>query len=299
MKQEAILDYYSVNGELRSTGKTEIFDRIGGRAIYEVVKLIDGVPLFFEEHMARMRRSAALLGVSLDTREADILTDIRRLSEKNRCRHINVKLVSAHPDGEDLFLIYFIKSEYPGPEVYARGVHTILFSGERENPHIKTLAGSFRQRVEKARQETGAYEALLVDGDGYIAEGTRSNIFFLQETGIYTPPAGTVLLGVTRGQVVDICEGLSIPVTEQPLCTDDLKTLKGAFITGTTVDVLPIASIGEIRIPSVSAPAIQSIIQVFREKMRADIHRRGGDPTRIDSESDRSLSPRRPPGCPG
>lgn len=299
MKREAILDYYSVNGELRPTGETEIFDRIGGGAIYEVVKLIDGVPLFFEEHLARMRRSAALLGASLDTPETDILAAIRRLSEKNRCRHINVKLVSAHPDGEGLFLIYFIKSEYPGPEAYDRGVHTILFSGERENPHIKTLAGSFRQRVEKARQETGAYEALLEDGEGYISEGTRSNIFFLRNTGIYTPPAGTVLLGVTRGQVVDICEGLSIPVTEQSLRTAELETLKGAFITGTTVDVLPIASIDEIRIPSVSAPAIQSIIRVFREKMRADIHRRGGDPTRIDSESDRSLSPHRPPGCPG
>ena len=156
MKREAILQYYSLNGTLRPTEETEIFDRIGGGAIYEVIKLIDGVPLFFEEHMARMRRSAALLGVTLGKRESDILTEISRLSEKNRCRHINVKLVSAHPDGEDLFLIYFINSEYPGPEVYARGIHTILFFGERENPHIKTLAGSFRQRVEQARRKTGA-----------------------------------------------------------------------------------------------------------------------------------------------
>lgn len=299
MKHEATLEYYSVNGTLRTTRDTTAFDRIGGGAIYEVVKLIDGAPLFFEDHMARMRRSAALLGASLDKPELEILSDIQKLAEKNRCRHINVKLVSAHPDGEDLFLVYFIQSEYPGPEAYARGVHTIRFSGERECPHVKTLAGSFRKRVRQILEDAGAYEALLVDDDGFITEGSRSNIFFLKEGGIYTPPAGAVLLGVTRGQVTDICRELGIPVTEKPLHIDDLDHLQGAFITGTTVDVLPVASIDAIRIPSVSAPDIRNIIEAFRERTRADIRRRGGTPTRIDSESDRSPSPRTPPGCPG
>lgn len=268
MKKEAISNYYIINGQLFSTKNMEIFDRIKQGAIYEVIKIIDSIPLFFEAHMDRLRHSADLSGVCIKKTDKEILEEISVLVKKNQCNHINVKLVRSQPDGSESFLIYFISSEYPGKEAYEKGVHTILFTGERTDPNIKTLKGSFRERVQKSREEAGAYEALLMDEKGEITEGSRSNIFFMKKGEIFTPPAGKVLMGVTRQHVIKICENLGIKVTEKPLCKAELADIDGAFITGTTVDVLPICSIGEQKIPSVSQPLIQNIINEFKKEIR-------------------------------
>jgi branched-chain amino acid aminotransferase len=65
LKCDAAFDFLFVNGELHPSCETAIFDRIDGNSVYEVIKLIEGVPLFFEDHMARMQRSAALLGADI------------------------------------------------------------------------------------------------------------------------------------------------------------------------------------------------------------------------------------------
>jgi branched-chain amino acid aminotransferase len=165
-------------------------------------------------------------------------------------------------------LTYFIRSEYPGPEVYQHGIHVILYQGEREQPNLKTLKGSFRDKVRHAKAQAGAYEALLLDENGFITEGTRSNIFFIKGGVIYTPPADTVLLGVTRHQVLNICHQAKLPVEEKKLHVDDLPSLDAAFITGTTVDVLPIGTIGKNRIPSTTDAILKCIIESFNKTLK-------------------------------
>ncbi|GBC62900.1 branched-chain amino acid aminotransferase [Desulfonema ishimotonii] len=268
MKQEAVSEYFIVDRKLRATDDMKIFDRIGGDALYEVVKVVDGIPLFFEAHMARLRQSGKKSAIEIQKKDAEISEEIAALVQKNRCDHINVKLVRTELDGKEIFLTYFIRSEYPGRNVYARGIHTILFRGERENPNIKTVSASFRERVQAAREKTGAYEALLTDRNGYISEGSRSNIFFVKGGAIHTPPAGTVLMGVTRHYVMAICRELGITVNERTLHRDELTDIEGAFITGTTVDVLPIASIDHRKIRSVSDLRIQKIIKGYEKEIR-------------------------------
>jgi len=274
MRHEAVGDFYFVCHELRSTQDTEIFEQIKEGAIYEVIKLIDGIPLFFEAHMDRLKHSAELAGGSLSKNDREIRDEIRILVEKNRKDHINVKLILHREKETELFLTYFIHSEYPGPDVYAKGIRTVLYGGEREMPNIKTLKDSFRNRVQGIREKTGAYEALLVDQNGYVTEGSRSNIFFLKKEEIFTPPAGTVLLGVTRQQVVKICRQLGLCFRERPLHTSELGEIEGAFITGTSVDVLPVSHVDDISLASVSHPLIQRIIQAFAKEISAYITER-------------------------
>ncbi|MEZ4524321.1 MAG: aminotransferase class IV [Desulfobacterales bacterium] len=274
MKHETVGDVYFVCHELRSCGDTEIFDRIGPGAIYEVIKLIEGIPLFFEAHMDRLKRSADLAGERVEKNEAEIWDEIHTLVEKNRKEHINVKLICCREKKGELFLTYFIRSEYPGPDVYAKGIRTVLYGGEREMPNIKTLRDSFRARVEGMREKTGAYEALLVDQNGYVTEGSRSNIFFVKQGEIFTPPAGTVLLGVTRQHVVKICKSLGLNFREHPLHRSELGKIDGAFITGTTVDVLPVSHVDEISLSSVSHPLVQKIVEAFAKEISSYIRER-------------------------
>lgn len=269
MKPDAVKDYLILDGETRRVDEETIFSRIGENSIYEVIKLVDGIPLFFEDHLDRMHRSAALCGEVIHKSFPEIREEIRRLVELNRCRSINVKLVWFRVNRRPGFLTYFVAQELPGPEAYRRGAHTILYSGERENPQVKAVKTSYRERVRGLREAAGAFEALLVDEDGNIFEGSRSNLFFIRNGRLLTPPAGAVLLGVTRRHVLAICGRLGIRVGEIPLHRDALASLEAAFLTATSIDVLPVASIESIRLSSADHPTVTRIAAAFAGEVAA------------------------------
>jgi branched-chain amino acid aminotransferase len=251
-----------------------IFDKIPASAIYEVMQIRQGVPLFFEAHMERFMQSASLAGFRIQKPHTEIQHEIADLVKKNKCDHINVKLISTQLDGKETFLTYFIPTEFPGSKAHTEGVHTILFSAERISPNIKTIKGSFREQVQAAREESNAYEALLTDEAGYITEGSRSNVFFVGKDGrICTSPAGSVLVGVTRTMVMEICSRNGLPVLEKTVHTRDLNDIQGAFITGTTVDVTPIRSIAKIQLDSANIPLIRKIVAEYEKKIAEYIGR--------------------------
>ncbi|MFZ0240380.1 MAG: aminotransferase class IV [Desulfobacterales bacterium] len=272
MRCDAAFDFIFVNGDLHPSCETAVFDRIDGNSVYEVIKLLEGVPLFFDDHMARMRRSARLLGTRIEKRAARVRPEIGELVEKNRrADQVNVKLVWSANGGEPLFLTYFVQQDLPAAGAYRDGVHTILYEGERQNPQAKAVKTSYRERVRTVREAAGAYEALLVDGEGFISEGSRSNLFYLIDNQLFTPPSGAVLLGVTRQHVLALCETLGIDVREKMLHKNDLDLLQAAFITGTTIDVLPIGSIGRLRLASVEHPVLRTIAPAFAKHVAACI----------------------------
>lgn len=269
MKPEAIKKYYMANGRLISTDNLDIFYSIEKPPIYEVIRVIDGIPLFLEDHLERMRISGELVGVSINRSDEEIEKDIMKLIEANGVENLNIKLLCANIEGEgQVLLAYFIKSFYPPEEYYRDGIHTILFHHERENPNAKVLKSSFKEEVAKKLEENKAFEALLVNNDGYITEGSRSNMFFVKENKIYTAPKGTVLLGITRQHIMEVCKELSIEVVEENIHVDDLDRLEGAFMSGTSVNVLPISTIEDIRLNSVNNHIIRKIAKGYENKMK-------------------------------
>jgi branched-chain amino acid aminotransferase len=264
MKAEAIKKYYIINGELKDTNDLEIFNKIHKPPIYEVIRVIKGVPLFLEDHLERMFQSANIINYSLDRSEAEIKKDIRGLIQKNEVNNLNIKLISADVEETGkVFLAYFIESFYPPEEYYKEGIHTILFHYERENPNAKVLISSFKEQVSKELKEKGAFEALLVNKDGYIPEGSRSNMFFVKGDKVYTAPKGNVLLGITRKHILSICNRLNVKVIEENIHVEDLNSLDGGFMSGTSVNVLPIATIDNIKIDSINNKIIKEINNAY------------------------------------
>lgn len=268
MTIEAILNYYIYNGQEYTTDNSMGFEKITSPSVYEVIRIIDGVPLYMEEHLHRMKESAKLLGYSIDKRDKDIYNEIYRLIKINDYPDMNIKLqCSNFKDDNQIFLVYFIKSSYPSGEVYKGGIHTILYNSERENPNAKVINSDLRESINKKLQEEEAFEALLVNESDRITEGSRSNIFFVKEGKVYTAPAGAVLLGITRKKIVNICKGLSIELVEEEVAAKSIKDFDGAFMTGTSVNVLPISSIGHIQYNSVNNLTIKKIGKAYMEDL--------------------------------
>lgn len=264
MKPEAIKDYYIVNGKIKSVKDLDIFSKIIKPPIYEVIRVIDGVPVYLEDHLSRMRESANIVNKDLGISEKEIREDIKAVILRNNISNLNIKLLWAEASElGNVFIVYCVESFYPPEDYYTNGIKTILYTHERDNPNAKVLVTSFKEDVTKAMTMNDAFEALLVSKDGYITEGSRSNIFFVKDEIIYTAPKEEILLGITRKHLFIIANILNIKIIEKSIHKDDINDLDGAIMTGTSVNMLPIAKIDNIKLGSVDNKIIREVNNLY------------------------------------
>ncbi|MCX7904495.1 MAG: aminotransferase class IV [Caloramator sp.] len=263
---EAILKFFMHNGNLYETNYFEnIYCEINP-AVYEVIRLIDGKPLFLEEHFERLKNSTKLLNKELNINMETLRQQILELANINQVKDLNIKIVINEFETPNVYL-YFIKSEYPTCDMYKNGVKTIIYRAVRDNPNAKVIYKNLREDINRKLRETGCYEALLLNEKDEITEGSRSNIFFIRENKVYTAPAKDVLLGITRQKIIKICRLNAIEMIEEPIKIENLKHFDAAFITGTSPKVLPISEINDI-IYDVNNELMRKIMQLYDDEIK-------------------------------
>lgn len=219
---------------------------MGEKIIYEVLRVIEGKPIFLESHYRRMENSFELIGEDFPLSYEKISSGIYELIKHEDKLEGNIK-ITYEVYGREL-KIFFIEHSYPSKEMYEKGVKTILYFGERENPNAKIVNDSFREKVNKEIRENDAYEAILVNSKGQITEGSKSNIFMVRGNKLLTSPVNAVLPGITRGEVISLAKKLKIEVEEIEYRYLDINKLDGMFISGTSPKVLPINQVNDINI---------------------------------------------------
>lgn len=216
------------------------------KVIYEVLRVIDGKPIFLEAHIKRMKNSFKLVGQEFPLKFEEIRAKIRELVKKENKTIGNIKITYGLNSRE--LKIFFIPHSYPTDEMYEKGVKTIFYFGERSNPNAKIVNDDFRNKVNEEISRNNAYEAILVDRNGFITEGSKSNVFMVKGNELITSPAKAVLPGVTRGEIIELAHNIGVSVREEEYSYDDIDKLDGMFISGTSPKVLPINSVGEIKL---------------------------------------------------
>lgn len=265
-QKEIVKDYFLYNGDVLPSEKFDIEKATIYPSVYEVIRIIDGVPLFFEEHIERLWSSIEILGYEQPYDDETIKKHISKLPEINKCYNYNVKIIINALDSEkpNLF-VYYVVSSYPADELYKTGVHTILYEAERKDPNVKVIAADFREKVNKSIKNADAYEALLVNNKGEITEGSRSNIFFVKDDVFYTAPAEDVLVGITRKRIIQLCLKLGYKVIEEPINVSFLEDIDGLFLTGTSPKVLPIGTIDSRKYNSGGNSAIKAVHDAYNK----------------------------------
>lgn len=218
-----------------------------GKTLYEVIRIIDGIPLFLEDHLERLYNSEKITGLKIWLSKEEIKNSIVKLAKANEISEGNVKIIFNFTETNKIFLAYFIKHSYPSEEMYNKGVPVGLFFAERENPTAKVINLSLREATDKIIKEKRLFEVILVDKDGFITEGSRSNIFMVIEDKIYTSPIEKVLPGVTRKYIIKACSNLGYQVIEERINYKEIQQLDGLFISGTSPKVLPINKVENIK----------------------------------------------------
>lgn len=264
MKNEIIEKYLICNGNMIDRESYKSCNDFAANIVYEVIRVIDGVPLFLEEHMDRLVKSSEMISMDIRPLSGSIASNIKKLIEVNNKPAKNLKILVYKGDKSYIdYSIFFIQSNYPQPELYEKGIKAILFNALRENPNAKVQNSGLRERVNKALSESSAYEALLVNEAGEITEGSKSNVFFVKNNSLYTSPKQEVLLGVTRTRVIELARSLGIETIEASIHKSFLEKCDGLFITGTSPKVLPISNVDEFNYESSKNETILSIMKAY------------------------------------
>jgi branched-chain amino acid aminotransferase len=229
---------FVLNGELLPAG---LFDNAlvyEGESVYEVIRLHKGRPVFFNDHIERLKESLRLQGKRIHAGIDEIQKDLLSLTRSEKRKEINLKIVYNYSKSESC-IIYLIESVYPTREQFRNGVKGILFFGERKDPRSKVIDHRLRSEIFNRLVVECAYEAILVSRTNCITEGSRSNIFFIKDEKLYTAPDEMVLGGITRKHLIDICRGIGIEVIFTSIDANSISDYECGFMTGTSPSVLP------------------------------------------------------------
>jgi len=216
------------------------------KTVYEVLRIIDGIPLFFEEHFERLLHSCELIEKSIKISAPNLFDQLVELSIKNDFPFGNVVLkVLFEGDTTDL-LIHFIHHSYPTENEYQNGVEVGFLEGERLNPEAKIIHASIREKANQIIADTGVYEVMLIDNNQKVTEGSRSNFFFIKKNSLYTSPLYKVLKGVTLTKVLDIAIDKGIHVHFEMIDLHELSQFDAMFISGTSPQIIAVAKAGKL-----------------------------------------------------
>lgn len=249
---------FILNGEVKPAGIFNLSDIYEGDSIYEIIRIVDGTPLFFRDHMERLATSVKLQGKELLADVNVLKMNIRKLIISDGKKDANLKLVFNYNKSSANYLVYYIEPNYPTEEQYRKGVKGILFYATRNDPESKVINQDLRSRINEKLMQEGAYEALLVNESNLITEGSRSNIFFLKKKNLVTAPDNFILSGITRHYILEICRERGIKVDFECVNADNLSDYDAVFMTGTSPMVLPFYSVSN-KSYSISHSLIESL----------------------------------------
>ena len=263
---------YILNRELKPAdgfNNSLVYD---GDSIYEVIRMMQGTPLFFYDHFERLENSVRQQHKVMLAGIEELRQDIIRLSGQVSNKEANLKIVFNYNNSVSNYLLYFIKPIYPSKDQYDNGVKGILYTAERKDPASKVINHQLRSAIFQKLIIEGAYEAILVDRSNCITEGSRSNIFFIREGILYTAPENRILSGITRKYIIKICAEQGIKVVQECVKADEICLFDSVFMSGTSPMVLPFSCIDNDSF-NVKLPVLKELRKLYIEKAEESIIR--------------------------
>lgn len=233
-----------------------------GLGVFEGVRAYEtanGPAIFrLEEHTARLLNSAKILGMKIPYDAETINAACLAAVKENKLESAYLRPMAFYgsegmglrADNLQVHLMVaaWTWGAYLGGD-YAKGIRirTSSFTRHHVNSAMcraKANGHYFNSMLALSEALRDGYdEALLLDVDGYVAEGSGENIFYVQDGALYTPDLRSALDGITRKTIMQFCDDLGIEVFEKRVTRDDLYIADEVFFTGTAAEVTPIGEI--------------------------------------------------------
>jgi D-alanine transaminase len=276
-----------LNGEYlpEDEAKISIFDRavLFGDAIYEVAGVIDSKLIDFDSHMQRYRRSLAQLDIPAPLDRDEILSTFRKLVELNQITEGLVYLQVTRGEADRDFVwqgelkptVFMFTQQKLSSDNDAANTGVRLQSVDDirwARRDIKSVNLLGQVLAKKVASDAGAYEALMIDPDGYITECGATSFFIVTGDLLLTRPVSNdILSGITRKALVALCNTHGIRLVETRFSLKEALQADEAFISGASSYVLPVVQIDEQKIGSGRpGPCFLKLREIYLEHVRTN-----------------------------
>jgi branched-chain amino acid aminotransferase len=240
------------------------------KELYEIFRIEESVPLFLEDHLKRLFSGAQKSKIKLNISKEDIKEYITWYLTKEKIVEGNFRL-SFFFDVDNLevkeFKGRFIPPYYPDQALYHQGIECSLMHSERIHPETKIANTELRQQANQQIQKKQVFEVVLVNHQGRITEGSRSNVFFIKDKKLITAGDDCILPGIIRKKTLELAKELKISTEYRCLdANEELPLMDGAFITGTSPRILPVRAIDNLKF-NPSNDISQLLMSKLKEKI--------------------------------
>jgi len=209
-----------------------------------------------DEHVDRLFASAAIFMIEIPFSKPEIKAAIIKTVKVNRLKecyirplvYIGYGAMGLYPKGNpvNVSIAAWPWGAYLGDEGLEKGIRVKVSSFARH--HVKStmtmakVCGYYvNSQIAKKEAIAGGFdEALLLDTEGFVSEGSGENVFIVRNNVIITPPLHSILEGITRDSIIQIAKDLKIPLKEKRFTRDEVYIADEAFFTGTAAEITPI-----------------------------------------------------------
>ena len=228
-----------------------------GYGVFEGIRAYNtenGVKVFkATEHYERLKKSCELINIPFKYDTKELIDITYELLKQNNLKDAYIRpLIFCSPNmgltrpiEVSLMICVWEWGAYLGEKLLNLGVSSYCRPHPRSTKIEAKVCGNYVNSILASTEakENGYDEALLLDSDGFLAEGPGSNLFFEKNGELYTPQTGNILPGITRATVIELCNELKIPIHTGLYNTELLENADGAFLCGTAAEVIGVNSI--------------------------------------------------------
>lgn len=284
-----------LNGSIvpRYQARISVFDHafLYGYGLYETMRAYHGKIFLLERHIVRMRKSAETIGLAEKLQGIDLAKACKDTLAANDLTDARIRLTVSNGESDTApwvdnrgapTLVVTARPYTPfPPEKYHNGFRVGIASVRRcRQSIVATLKSVNHLASVMARMEAsadGLDEALILNDDGYIAEGGGCNVFFVESAALLTPPLDSgILPGVTREVILELAAGLRIGVKEVDINPEALGGFDEAFVTNAMIEIMPVTEVRKadghrVTIGSGKPGKItRRLVQAYREKVERE-----------------------------
>ena len=281
-----------VNGELKPAEEAtvSVFDHglLYGDGVFDTMFAKYGYIFKLEEHIARFRRSMRAIALEIPLDQKGLSQAVLETTARNGLTEAYIKIIATRgrtaeplldPRGAEPTLIILVRpylwladpsKRQAGLKVKITSVRRV--SHEAIDPRIKNLNYLNLVLAKIEALNAGCDEALLLDQDGMVSEAPGYNVFMVVNNVVMTPDQ-SILEGITRETIFELCRELGIPCVARPLAPYDFYTADEAFLTATAVGMMPITRLDGRQIGSGTVgPVFQRLDAAYDDLQKSGKH---------------------------
>ena len=257
-------------------GKIESFEKplislddtalLYGHGLFETLLIYNSRPILWEEHLARMVKSAQEFHIEIPFSKEILLQGAFSLIQANNIKHGSIRITIS---GSGNMFMTCRKGMPYDDNLYEEGVSlTIAKEKVDSNSWLinhKTTSYMEKLLIKREQAAKGFFDAVLLNDKGNVAECCVSNIFCIKDDTIYTPPVNAgILPGIVRAVVCSLLQNNNFRIKEMDFKHEFLTSSEGIFLTNSLMGVMPVKNIDDYCFPA-SLKLTKKILEIYRE----------------------------------